>query len=119
MANGFDNEDRANTKIDHDLLIKVDAQVREICKDVRELHDDLKIMNMRWATQPRQCQADFVTRGIYDLQITNLTKMMNDGFISFRNEQTEERKKNRWWITIIITVVNIAINLFFHMVARG
>jgi hypothetical protein len=43
---------------------------------------------------------------------------MEDNLKEFKDNINEERRKNRWILGIIITVVNIIVNVSIHLVGK-
>lgn len=122
LTNHIDETGKRN---DHDLLMNVAVRQREMCLDMKELKAKIDMMNQRCQIQPRQCSADFVSKAIYDLQYTQLKTSVDEGFKKFKEEtkderiaarleQSEERRKNRWFMGIMITVINMAATLAIH-----
>lgn len=112
LTNHIDETGKRN---DHDLLMNVAVRQREMCLDIKEIKSKLEAINQRCQIQPRQCGQDFVNKQIYDLQHNQLKTSMDEGFKKFKEEQTEERRRNRWVIGIIVSVVNIGASVFFHI----
>lgn len=114
----YDINDRRASLRDHDLLIRLETRMGELCKDIKEVAAEVRIINSRCNVQPKQCHESFVDRELYALQYTTLMTKMEETFNRFKEEQHEERIKNRWFIGILVSIVNIAASITIHIFSK-
>lgn len=104
-----------STRSDHDLLIRLETRMNEMCKDIKEVAAEVRIINARCNVQPKQCQLNFVDKTVYDIKHQQLEKTIAETFKLFKEEQHEERIKNRWFIGILVSVINVGITILIHL----
>jgi hypothetical protein len=117
-AGNYDREDRISSRFDHDLLIRLDTRMNELCKDLKDVAAEVRIINSRCNVQPKECQRNFVDKEMYEMRHITLNKHIDDYFERFRQEQQEERIKNRWFIGILVSIVNIVASVGIHILTK-